>query len=178
VCENRSLLCEYRSLVCENRSLLCEYRSLVCENRSLLCEYASLWCVYVPEQVEDGEGPRSRWSMCVQNLSHTHTHTHNPNNISASLYSFCVSRQVFCVKVGLFCVSRQVFCVKVGLFCVKALLFHKESYFLTHTKDLCSHTRGLCSHKRDLFSQKSFGVATISRLHKMIGLFCRISSLL
>jgi len=56
--------------------------------------------------------------------------------------------------------------MNVSHFMYESILCHIETW------------RRLTTHVGEYTNQISYGVATISRLHKMIGLFCRISSLL
>ena len=144
------------SFVCEYGSLFREYIQV-----SFVCAYRSLLCVTLLSSDNMMSLLRVDFNfVCVQ--------------INVSLYVdiglFCVCIQVYfvcelaerrqndvslCFSILFVCRYRSFFYLNVGLFFV------------------CIQISFVCD-----FAQQRFGVATISKLLKIIGLFCRISSLL
>jgi len=51
-------------------------------------------------------------------------------------------------------------------------------WFVAHMNELRQQCRRIYTHIYDQVPNESYGVATVSRIDKIIGLFCRISSLL
>jgi len=86
----------------------------------------------------------------------------------------CVCVCVVCVRVCVLCACSSFVSVFVWVQICVAVNFSKWTVHSTDTHTAHTKTR----MHTDTHAHRHYGVATISRLLKIIGLFCRISSLL
>jgi len=85
------------------------------------------------------------------------------------------------INIHVFLIYAYLFLIRINLFFfIYAYLCLIQNISISHTCRSIPHTHITISHICiwDLFLIYAYGVATVSRIDKLIGLFCRILSLL